>query len=114
MHVPSPAEPTPPGVPTAVELVAYIREHDGRVLRMQAENVICLTHNHELVGWLLEHGARQHSPRIVNHYDHDVSLGSIPAGGYRRAHDSEQLEWDLSIHPMAVSGEQTIWDAAAR
>ena len=112
--------PEPPTVlRTASQLLAHVHLRRGRTYRfLDPPKVICLTDDEDLAVWLGERGASAHVSRMTKH-SYETGLPEGPTslrqwGGYRRAHDSTKLEWDFNIHTIPVSGEQTIWEAAAR
>jgi hypothetical protein len=82
---------------SAAELVSKIRERGGRLFRMKdVEMVFVLTTDSELAHALVRMGGRYNG-----------------GGGYTRSRDPVVVEWDVWIHQIPVSGEATIWEAAA-
>lgn len=98
------AVPSPATAPTARQLVLTIRRRGGRIYRMPQTLVFCITNEPALAEWLLELGGKAYLPA-------HTTPGSM-VGGYKRAADGP-LEWDIYIHTIPVSGEKTIWEAAA-
>ena len=88
--------PEPPR--PAAELLAEIRERGGRVYRMRASRVFCLTGNPEVAAWLLDLGARGYSTAGLTSSE----------GGYLRARGGTR-EWDLYIDTIPVEGD--LWEA---
>jgi hypothetical protein len=83
---------------TAQELVAMIRERGGRLFRMESvEMVFALTTDRGLADDLVRMGGRYNGG----------------GAGYTRSRDPVVVEWDVWIHQIPVSGEATIWEAAA-
>lgn len=102
-HVPSPADAA---LPTAAEFLDRVREMDGKIYRMREHLVFCITQNDELAAWLLSlKGARPYRPRAAS------PTWQTPLGAYKRTKESP-AEWDIYIHTIPVSGEETIWEAA--
>lgn len=101
-YVPSPDDRGPEF--TAEQLLAEMRERGARVYRMREHAVFALTKDPECARWLLGLGARPYTPR------HSEGSFDLPVGGYRRAKDGP-TEWDLYVHIIPVSGEQTLWQA---
>lgn len=102
-RVPSPADA--PSL-TALELLAKIRKHGGKIYRASELVVFVITRNATLANYLLQLGGHPYLPRGA-----DTSVSIEPRGGYRRAPDGP-LEWDIYIHTIPVLGESTVWDAA--
>ena len=85
---------------SAVELIEKIRESGGRVYRMREEPfVFVLTGNRKLAMRLLDLGGK-----VWTHMAHAEE-------GYLRARPDVR-EWDIYIHQIPVTGEQTMWEAA--
>src|SRR5215470_13032538 len=94
--------PEPP--PPAAELLAEIRARGGRVYRMRAERVFCLTDDPTLADWLYSQGAKAYAP--VNS---EQIICEAP-GGFWRARDGK-VEYDLWLNTIPVEG--SLWEAAA-
>jgi len=101
--------PSPADAPTmsAQELIDHIRSHGGRVIRWRLPPyVIALTHDPELVGWLVERKGRPFSP---------VGMGIAHDGSYLRARGGKK-EWDIVISAIPVTdideAGHAIWKAA--
>jgi len=85
----------------AAELLAEIRARGGRVYRMRAERVFCLTDDPALADWLYSQGAKVFAP--VN----GEQLVSQAPGGFWRSR--EKVEYDLWVHTIPVDGD--LWEA---
>jgi hypothetical protein len=106
-QIPSPAD-TPEY--TAEEFIRELAHRGARVYRMIEVAVICLTSDPEVAGWLHDLGATAYLP---NHAERAIGMAGLPHGGFQRERRG-QVEWDFYIHRIAVSGDETIWDAAGR
>jgi len=98
--------PSPAPALTAERLLARIREKGGRPLAMRQERVFVLTDNEELATWLLERGAKGHSPAGYG------GLFGQPDGAYHRARLSHggKIEFDVWIDTIPVAGP-SVWEA---
>jgi hypothetical protein len=99
---------------SAVEVIAHIREHGGRVFRyLEPPKVFALTTDAELATWLMERKGRPHVP---------VGMGVDHEGSYLRAKGGTR-EWDYWLTPIPVKdpprnddepwNRDAIWEAAA-
>lgn len=88
----------------AAELLAEIRERGGRVYRMRALRVFCLTDDPELAAWLIKHGGKGYVPQGADRRFVD--------GAFQRARASlgGKVEYDIWIHTIPVEGD--LWEAA--
>jgi hypothetical protein len=88
---------------TAAELLAEIRDHGGRVYRMQApDRVFCLTDDVKLAESLVQQGAKPFAPPNA-----DQGLSWMP-GAYQRARDSK-VEYDVWVHTIPT-GDHSLWE----
>lgn len=101
-HVPSPADAA---LPTAAEFLDRIKAMDGKVFRMREHHVFVITQNPELAEWLLGLKGLPYRPVGAK------PSWDFPLGAYRRSREGPP-EWDIYVHMLPVSGEETIWEAA--
>ena len=102
--------PAPSDLPqeyTAAQLVAEIRERGGRLHRMREVCVVCLTTSEETAEWLRKLGGKLFTPPGLT-----PELRG-PRGGYVRDRETGLVEWDIYVHTIEVTGDESIWEAAA-
>jgi hypothetical protein len=103
-RVPSPADA--PSV-SARSLLQKIMDDGGRIYRMRELLVFVLTDKPDLATWLLSLGAKSYVPR-----GSQQMLQVAPLGSFRMARGGKPT-WDLYIHTIPVTGDESIWHAAA-
>ena len=103
-HIPSPADAA---LPTAAEFLDEIRAQGGKVYRMREHHVFVITRNAQLAERLLKLRGLTYRPVGAN------PSWDFPLGAYRRSREGPP-EWDIYIHAIPVSGDETIWQAAGK
>lgn len=102
-HVPSPAD-TPDF--DAEGLLLEIEQLGGRIFRMsEPSRVFVVTTEEDLARWLMLLGGK---PFLPPHLD---PADLAPKSAYQRT--KGVWEWDIEIGMVPVSGEITLWEAAA-
>jgi len=81
---------------SASEILEKIQAAGGRIYRGRELVVFCLIQDRDVLRWLLLLGAKLHAGG---------------RDGYRRSSDGP-IEYDLYLHIIPTSGEQTWWEAA--
>lgn len=104
----SPTENNEQPLLSAARFLREVHRQGGRVYRMPEIYVFCITSNPDLAAWLIKLGATPYQPRGTVR-----SIHMLPLGAYERARGGT-VEWDLYIHDLPVSGEETIHEAAGR